>query len=249
MDVKIKDASLYKHLTVLNMIHTYIHESNLREGSYFLRTEDVYRREKRQEWRDCDGSHSLAVDAFIHPKVRTNHSRIAAAYRIARLTTFRPSKEHFEGSSQKTVQEVQQNPVVQEVIRLFRASMKEVLLEKQPEYPISQPTNTSVSTTEISRLTIAEVKVKWESVLRRVKGKKDGAKIAALLKGYEIVGVDESTDLPTVILKATSSFHYSALQTKAGELLPPIKWAFMVELEQECSLRLLPPETPRSWKP
>jgi hypothetical protein len=120
-----------------------------------------------------------------------------------------------------------------------------------PEYPVSeqpdisavsQPAGKSVMTTGVPRLTIAEVKVQWEAVLRRIKSKKDGAKVAAILRGYGIVGVDDRADLPIVILKARFLFHYRTIRD--GGHLPLIEWALKVELKQECRLRLLPPEAP-----
>jgi hypothetical protein len=59
------------------------------------------------------------------------------------------------------------------------------------------------------------VKKKWEYVLRRVKLKKDGAKVAAILNGNVIVGVDDSADLPIVVLKAKFLFHL-VLSKKVG---------------------------------
>ena len=76
-------------------------------------------------------------------------------------------------------------------------------------------------------------------MLRRVKSKKDGAKVAAILNGYVIVGVDDNADLPIVILKAKSLFHYNAIEK--GGYKPLIEWALMVELEQKCRLLLLSP--------
>jgi hypothetical protein len=103
---------------------------------------------------------------------------------------------------------------------------------------VSQPpVDEAVVTIEASRLTIDQVKKKWEFVLRRVRQKKDGAKVAALLRGYDLLGVDDSADLPIVILKAKSLFHYKAIQK--GGYQPTIEWAFNVELEQECRLLLL----------
>jgi hypothetical protein len=96
----------------------------------------------------------------------------------------------------------------------------------------------SATPSSVPRLTVEQVKEKWEYVLRRIKStKKDGPKIAALLRGYDIVDVDESADLPIVVLKARSHFHYHAIQK--GEYQPSIEWALKIELEQECRLRLL----------
>ena len=88
-------------------------------------------------------------------------------------------------------------------------------------------------------LTIQEVKEKWEYVKRRVKTRKDGAKIAAVLNGYTIFGVEQSAGLPVVLIRANAAFHYTAIQK--SDYLESIEWAMKVELGQECGVRLLPP--------
>jgi hypothetical protein len=110
---------------------------------------------------------------------------------------------------------------------------------EQPGIPaVSQSTvDDLVTTTEAPRLAIDQVKKKWETILQRLKLRKDGKKVAALLRGYDIVAVDNSTDLPIIILKAKSLFHYHAIQK--GGYQPDIEWVLKVELEQECRLLLL----------
>jgi hypothetical protein len=252
-----KDASLYKHLAILNTLQEYIHMKNMREGSYFLRTEDVYSVDDQQEWRDCGGPHHVAVDDFILPDVRSNHSKIAAAYTAARLATFRPpGTERLESPLQRVIAEVQQDQVVQEVIRLFGATIKDVMVKEpivaqsavrvsEPSSisAASQPAGESVTTTGVPRLTIAEVKVRWEAVLRRIKSKKDGAMVAAVLRGYDIVGVDGRADLLIVILKAHAAFHYRNILERGHRSL--IEEACKVELEQECRVCLFPPKAPK----
>jgi DNA polymerase-3 subunit gamma/tau len=90
-----------------------------------------------------------------------------------------------------------------------------------------------------SLLTIEQVKEKWEYVKRRVRTKKDGAKIAAILNGFVVVQVEASADMPIVVIKANAAFHYNAIQK--GSHHETIEWALKIELEQECRLRLLPP--------
>jgi len=90
-----------------------------------------------------------------------------------------------------------------------------------------------------SLLTVEQVKEKWEYVKRRVRTKKDGAKIAAILNGFVVVQVEASTDMPIVVIKANAAFHYNAIQKGAHH--ETIEWALKIELEQECRLRLLPP--------
>jgi DNA polymerase III subunit gamma/tau len=92
-------------------------------------------------------------------------------------------------------------------------------------------------------LTVADVKERWEYVKRRVKTVKSGtgARIAAVLNGYSIVSVEGTRELPVVVLMANATFHYSALQKKEDH--DSIEWALKVELQRECSVRLVPPES------
>ncbi len=92
-------------------------------------------------------------------------------------------------------------------------------------------------------LTVADVKERWEYVKRRVKTVKSGtgARIAAVLNGYSIFSVEGTREQPVVVLMANATFHYSALQNKEDHDL--IEWALKVELQRECSVRLLPPES------
>ncbi|HEV2653852.1 MAG TPA: hypothetical protein VGT82_02795, partial [Ktedonobacteraceae bacterium] len=97
-------------------------------------------------------------------------------------------------------------------------------------------------------LTVADVKERWEYVKRRVKTVKSGAgaRIAAVLNGYSIVGVEGTRERPVVILMANATFHYTALQKKEDH--DSIEWALKVELQRECSVRLLPPGSGSSSK-
>jgi hypothetical protein len=88
-------------------------------------------------------------------------------------------------------------------------------------------------------LVIQEVKEKWEYVKRRVRSKKDGAKIAALLNGYTIVNVEGHAGVPVVVIAATAPFHYTTLQKQA--YYDAIEWALKAELNQDCKVRMLPP--------
>jgi DNA polymerase-3 subunit gamma/tau len=90
-----------------------------------------------------------------------------------------------------------------------------------------------------SALTLQDVKEKWELIKRRVKSKKDGAKIAAFLNGFIVAGVEGAVVPPLVIIRANMEFHYKSLQNEAHHAA--IEWAMKMELQQECKLRLLPP--------
>ncbi len=88
-------------------------------------------------------------------------------------------------------------------------------------------------------LTVAEIKEKWELIKRRIKTKKDGSMIAAILNDYTIVSVEGTRDLPIIVLKASAKFHYEMLQKDDRRKV--IEWGLKLELGQECQVRLLPP--------
>ncbi|GCE17020.1 hypothetical protein KDK_08200 [Dictyobacter kobayashii] len=88
-------------------------------------------------------------------------------------------------------------------------------------------------------LTLSDVKEKWEMIRRRVRTRTDGPKIAALLGGYVVLGVEGTSQLPIVVCKANMDFHYKTLQNDS--YYEAIRWALKVELKTECNIRLLPP--------
>ncbi len=90
-------------------------------------------------------------------------------------------------------------------------------------------------------LTIEEVKSHWDYVKRRVKSKKDGAKISAALNGYDIVCLEETQELPVIILQAKADFFYSVLSSRV-DYLATVEWAIKVELKQEYKIRLMEPQ-------
>jgi len=119
---------------------------------------------------------------------------------------------------------------------------QEKRIESQPvvEQPVSQEAENDTPS-----ITVAEIKDKWENIKKRIKTKKDGSLIAAILNDYTIVGVEGTHVLPIVLLKASAKFHYDTLQK--GDRHKVIEWGLKIELEQECQVRLLPPgQTPGS---
>jgi DNA polymerase-3 subunit gamma/tau len=88
-------------------------------------------------------------------------------------------------------------------------------------------------------LTVEDVKEHWEYIKRRVRSKKNGARIAALLNGCNVVRIEGTRELPIIIIVANADFHYTALQKKEDQDL--IIWALKIELGRECGMRLLPP--------
>jgi DNA polymerase-3 subunit gamma/tau len=93
---------------------------------------------------------------------------------------------------------------------------------------------------ELPALTVAQVKEKWEQIRKRVKTRKEGSIIGALLKDYTVVAVEGTDALPVVIIKAISDFHYKTVDSSKA-YQGHIEWALKIELGQQCRLRLLPP--------
>lgn len=88
-------------------------------------------------------------------------------------------------------------------------------------------------------VTLQEVKDIWEMVKRRIKTKKDGAKVAAVLNGCTLVAVEGNSTQTVVVIKASADFHYKALQK--DESIEAIEWALKIELGRECKVRMLSP--------
>lgn len=89
-------------------------------------------------------------------------------------------------------------------------------------------------------ITLEQVQEKWADIKRRVRTKKDGAIVMALLKDYSVVGVEGTSLLPVVVIKASSDFHYKSIQ-KSETYQKLIEWALKIELERESRVRLLSP--------
>ena len=119
-----------------------------------------------------------------------------------------------------------------------------------PTVPVTPPftadltiiaaSETPAENADAPTLTLIDVTEKWELIRKRVKTRKDGSKIAALLGGYKILGVEGTGQLPIVVCKANADFHYKTLQN--DEYYNTIRWALKVELNIECDVRLLSPQ-------
>ncbi len=120
-----------------------------------------------------------------------------------------------------------------------RPTLSLVPVQEKEAEPVSEETVVSENESDLPILTVAEIKEKWELIKRRIKTKKDGSMIAAILNDYTIVGVEGTRDLPVVVLKASAKFHYDTLQK--DDRRKAIEWALKIELGQECQIRLLPP--------
>ena len=90
-------------------------------------------------------------------------------------------------------------------------------------------------------LTLQEVKEKWEYIRRRVKSqsKKGGPKIDALLNRYTIVGIEEHSAIPIVVIATNDPFCYTPFKQQTYS--DTIEWALKVELKRDCKIRILPP--------
>ncbi|GHO91285.1 DNA polymerase III subunit gamma/tau [Reticulibacter mediterranei] len=114
------------------------------------------------------------------------------------------------------------------------ASVQSQPVTPQPAASDGQPAGDPPS------LTVAEVKEKWEFVKRRVKTKKDGAIVAALLNDLPVVLIEGTAAQPILVMRASAEFHYKAIH-KSEERQRLIEWALKIELGQECRIRLLSP--------
>ncbi len=102
-----------------------------------------------------------------------------------------------------------------------------------------QVISTALTTNCPPLINIDKLTEKWEKVKRRVKTKKDGPKIAAILNGFTFTYLDTIQELPVLTIKATTQFHYEFLSKNDYQDI--IKWALKVEMDQECKIMLLPP--------
>jgi hypothetical protein len=86
-------------------------------------------------------------------------------------------------------------------------------------------------------LTLGAVKEQWDHIKKRCKTKKDGAKVAAMLNGFDIVGIEANEGHPVVIIQAKANFYYHTLSEAYPQAIA--EWAMGVELKQPCKLRLI----------
>ncbi len=88
-------------------------------------------------------------------------------------------------------------------------------------------------------LKLEQLQTQWENIKRRVKTyPKDGPMIAAILNNCRIVAVETGTPHPIVAMKPSSKFHYTSMQKP--ERCQAVEWAIKLELNQECTIRILP---------
>ena len=91
-------------------------------------------------------------------------------------------------------------------------------------------------------LTVQEVKNEWENVMKRVKQRKQSATTAAMLRFYDIVGVEGTTEQVVISIQAQKQGYYSYVNDQ--ERYKDLEWALTTEFGQKCRVRLLPPGAP-----
>lgn len=112
----------------------------------------------------------------------------------------------------------------------------------QPEVPAAKPAAEQArsaprETPAHSTLTLQQVVAGWESVIRRTQQK--SGLLAAYLKHWQVVGVEESAEGVVVLLQAANQRHFDGV--KANDRPKDIEWALQTEFDQPCRVRLVPP--------
>lgn len=103
-----------------------------------------------------------------------------------------------------------------------------VELEELPTPVVAEPS-----------LRIEQLQGQWESIKRRVKTySKDGPMVAAILNDYRVVAIEAGSPNPIVVMKPGSKFHYTSMQKP--ERCQAVEWAIKLELDQECTIKILP---------
>jgi len=89
-------------------------------------------------------------------------------------------------------------------------------------------------------LTVQQVKDAWERVIKRVKQKTPPT--AAMLKYFEVVGLESVDDRMMIVIQAQKQGHFNYVNEQNRS--KDIEWALTVEFSQNCRVRLLPPGQP-----
>jgi DNA polymerase-3 subunit gamma/tau len=86
-------------------------------------------------------------------------------------------------------------------------------------------------------LTLQQVAAGWENVIRRTQQK--SGLLAAYLKHWQVVGVEDSSEGVVVLLQAANQRHFESV--RANDRPRDIEWALNIEFGQPCKVRLVPP--------
>ena len=104
---------------------------------------------------------------------------------------------------------------------------------------------------DLPALTVQQVKNAWDRVVKRVKQRSPTT--AAMLKYYDIVGVEDMAGQSVVAIQAQKQGHYNYVHE--NDRYKDIEWALTTEFSRQCKVRLLPPgqalpgaSVPPSWE-
>jgi DNA polymerase-3 subunit gamma/tau len=89
-------------------------------------------------------------------------------------------------------------------------------------------------------LTQQQVMAGWENVIRRTHQR--SGLLAAFLKHWRVVGVEDTSEGVVVLLQAANQRHFE--NVRANDRPKDIEWALHTEFGQPCKVRLVPPGQP-----
>ncbi len=89
-----------------------------------------------------------------------------------------------------------------------------------------------------SALTVQQVRSAWENVVKRTRQKSSGT-LAAMLRLYKILDVEDSARQPVVVIQSEKQAHYKYV--KEEDRYKVLEWALTIEFGLECRVRLVPP--------
>jgi DNA polymerase III subunit gamma/tau len=87
-------------------------------------------------------------------------------------------------------------------------------------------------------LTVQQVSDAWERVIKRTRQKSSGT-LAAMLRLYNILGIEGTAEQPVVVIQSEKQAHYKYV--KEEERYKILEWALTIEFGLECRVRLIPP--------
>ncbi len=109
-----------------------------------------------------------------------------------------------------------------------------------PAQEVREPS--AASTRSHAALTLQQVAGAWENVKKRTQQR--SGLLAAYLKHWQVVGVEESPAGPVVLIQAANQRHFESI--KSNDRSKDIEWAFSTEFGQPCKVRLVLPGQPPS---
>ncbi len=110
---------------------------------------------------------------------------------------------------------------------------------------------TAQSNADLPTLTVQQIKHAWDRVVKRVKQRSPTT--AAMLKFYDIIGVEDLSGQSVIIIQAQKQGHYNYVHE--NDRSKDIEWALTTEFNRPCKVRLLSPgqalpgaSAPPSWE-